>query len=475
MRDDPPRAARRGDEAVLCLALFGLALAVRIAFLARLDVPPFDPWRHLALVRNLRDGLGFTLYDGQPYLWYGPPWYFACAALAGWVRIEWIAGLLSALSAPLAYVWARRSCGRAGAVTAGVLVAAAGPVVSYTCHYGPEAASLALLLGGLVAAGSGRGTASALASGLGFGIALTLRMNFVFAAWLFLPWLRARRRAAVWAAGVVLPIALTWWRNHAILRAHPWVFTWDGLATRSADFDFLSTLVLQMHPDVREGLRRLHEQIIPRPEWIFDPGGGIAWGLLVFVLCGLAGIAASRRVATILAASSAFLYFLAFDRSLSSNFFRIYLVVFPAFFLGIALATDALWSRRRRAIALALPVLAIAAGSRLLVPAPRLDIERVTPPPALLSEPRYLVNSGFYHPESLIYRFPGIEFLGLPLDPAQLDEFLAAYPDYRHVLWHVDYGVQDEIREHLARGRRAVVIGQARNDAGRLYQVLRLD
>lgn len=470
-----PDDAWRGDDTLLCVAVFGLALAVRVAFLANLGVPPFDPWRHLALVRNLREGAGFTLFDGQPYLWYGPLWYRLCAAAPAWLGMEWIAGLLSALCAPLAYGWARRSCGVAGAVTAGVLVASAGPVVGYTCHYGPEAASLALVLGGCVAAAAGRGTPSAVASGLAFGIGLGLRMNFVFAAWLFLPWLRDRRRGVVWAAGALLPLALTWARNRAILRAHPWVFTWDGLATRSADFDLLSTLVVQMHPSVREGLRRLHEQIIPRPEWIFDPHGGIAWGLVAFVLCGVAGILTSRRLPLILAASTAFLYFLAFDRSLSSNFFRIYLVVFPAFFLGIALATDELWKRGRRALALALPLLALATGSRLLVPAPSLEIGKLTPPAELLSEPRYLVNSGFYHPESLIYRFEGIEFLGLPLDPAQLDEFLAAYPAYRTVLWHQDFEVQGGVREQLMRGGRVADVREARNPAGRLYQVLRLD
>ena len=58
------------DDATWAAVLFALALTVRFVFLAQLEIPPFDPWRHLALVRNqyglpesrsLAAGFGFSL------------------------------------------------------------------------------------------------------------------------------------------------------------------------------------------------------------------------------------------------------------------------------------------------------------------------------------------------------------------------------------------------------------------------------
>ena len=465
-------------DALPAVALFALAVAVRLVFLARQGTPPYDPWRHLALVRNIREGLGFTLFDGQPYLWYGPAWYYVCAVLPGWVRMEWVSSLLSALAAPLLYLLARRdgeSGGTPAPLVAGLLAAASGPLVAYTCHYGPEAASLALLLGGMLACSAGRGSGSSFVGGLFFGGAVTLRLNFLFDVWLVLPWLRTRRAAASWVAGAALPLAATWWRNHAILSQHPWVFTWDGLATRSADFGILSTLVIQLQPGIAEALRRLHRQIIPWPEWLRTPGGDVAWGLLLFVLCSVAAILASRRLALGLAAASAMVYFLAFDRSLSSNFFRLYLVSFPPFFLATGLVAARLWRSRVRWTAIVPPAALLLSGAGLLVTPPAAPpLDAVTPPPGFLTSPAYLVNSGFYHPESLVYRFPGVRFAGLPLDATQLEQFLNDNPSYRLVLWH-DFSVQDEIRDALSGSGRVRGVRAARNPYGRIYEELSLE
>jgi len=463
------------DDAVWATTLFALALAVRMVFVAQMEIPPFDPWRHLALIRNLRDGTGFTLFDGQPYLWYGPTWYYLCAALPTWFRVEWFAGLISALCAPAAYFFMRLQTpqgARLAPIVAGLLVGASGPIVAYTCHYGPEALALFLTILALLLCALSRGAVVSLLGGLAFGIALSLRLNFVFDAFLFLPWMRDRGRAAAVAVGTALPLLLTWWRNHSIIESHPWVFTWDGLATRSADFNLLSTLVPQMHPALAEGLRRLHEQIIPQPEWIYGPKG-IAWGLLLFVTCGVFGMLASRRWPLLLAGGSALFYFLVLDRSLSSNFFRIYLVVFPVFCFGIAETAHRLWGHgRRRWIGLALVGLTLMGGAPLLRPAPMLPLEAVTPPPGFLDGDHYLVNSAFYHPESLIFRHPDKKFIGLPIYPDQLDEFLAHYPSYDRVLWH-DISVQDEVREALIQRVETGAVRESVNRYGFGYRTFR--
>ena len=168
------------------------------------------------------------------------------------------------------------------------------------------------------------------------------------------------------------------------------------------------------------------------------------------------------------------LYFLLFDDSLSSHFFRIHLVVFPAFFIGIALTAQRLWDDGpKRWAALALLALPILSGAPLLRPAPMVPLEAVTPPPGFLDGDRYMVNSSFYHPESLIYRYPNKQFIGLPIDPAQLGEFLGHYPDYREVLWH-DFSVQPEVAEDLARRAEASRVRESVNGYGRRYRLLPL-
>ena len=140
--------------------LTALALGMRLVYLLRLDLPPFDPWRHLALVRNLRAGVGFTLFDGQPYLWYSPIWYRVCAAFPPWVGMEWIAGLCSVLSVPALYFVGRHLAGRTAATIAAGLLAACGPAVAFTCHYGPEALALGLTLASVALVASHPGAIS---------------------------------------------------------------------------------------------------------------------------------------------------------------------------------------------------------------------------------------------------------------------------------------------------------------------------
>ena len=229
-----------------------------------------------------------------------------------------------------------------------------------------------------------------------------------------------------------------------------------------------------MHPAIAKALRALHEQIIPRPEWIHG-SDGIAWGLLLFVACGLAGLVASRRWPLILAGGSAFFYFLVMDRTLSSNFFRIYLVVFPVLFFGIAATAESLWNgRSRRWLAILLLASTLLGGAPLLRPAPMVPLEAVTPPSGFLDGDRYLVDSAFFHPESLIYRHPDKSFIGLPIDSDQLDAFLAAYPAYGEVLWH-DRSIQTEVDDEVNRRARLRGVRESVNGHGVRYRIVSLE
>ncbi len=465
---DPP--ARLGTDDLWRIALLVvLALVVRALYFAQLDVPQYDPWRHLALVRNLRSGLGFTLFDGQPYLWYSPVWYVLCAAVPSWLRMEWLAGAFSVLAVPALYLVGRRMSGVLAASAAAGLLAACGPVVAFTCHYGPEALALFLTLGGLALVALRGGVAAALVSGLAIGMATVLRTHFALDACLALPWVREPRRGAAFVAGIAVPLGATWWRNHLILESHTWVFTWDGLATRSSGFDVLSTLVVQLHPSIQEGLRRLHEIVVPHPEWLVRDGAP-NWPVIAFFLSGLLCVVVARRATLALAALVPVAFFLLLDRSLSANFFRIYLPVFPALFLAIGIVAERLAERRGwlAVVVLAIPVLG---GAPLLVPPAIGSLEALTPPPGLLSERAYLVPSGRFHPESLVWRFPEQRFLGLPLEPEDLPDFLSAYPEYRAVLLH-DFTVQPEVERALIDDPAWRLTRAVANPAGRVYRVL---
>ncbi len=291
-------------------------------------------------------------------------------------------------------------------------------------------------------------------------------MNFLFVAPLFVPALRTPARGVAFGSGVAIPLVLTWWRNHAIVSAHEWVFTWDGLATRSADFTPLSTLIVQLHPAVSEGLRRLHEIVVPSPEWTRS------WWLVVFVATGTLCALACRRLWVALTVAGTLFYFLVLDSGMSSNFFRIYLVLFPAFAYGVALAGERIpgW----RAAGPGLAVVLVLAGAPMFMPPQAVPQEMVSPPSGMLEDELYLVNSGFFHPESLIRQFPDIRFQGLPIDGEQLEDYLAAYPQARKVLWH-SFSVQDGVLETLIGRPGTLQLKTGLNSFDRRYTVLSLD
>ena len=448
------------------MAITGLGgLIVRLAYLTFLDVAPYDPWRHVQLLENLRAGLGFTLFDGQPYLWYSPVWHVFLAALPEVFGPDWVATLLSALAVPLFYGFVRTAENRKVAVTGAMVLALCGPVVRFTCHYGPEAFALSLTLAALWLLRARLALVWAGLAGLLYGTALIARMNFLFVAPMFVPGLRTPARGLAFGAGVFVPLALTWWRNYSIISAHDWVFTWDGLATRSADFTPLSTLIVQLHPAVSEGLRRLHEIVVPVPEWTRS------WWLIVFVaLGGLAGLAARRLWLGLTIAGTLF-YFLVLDTGMSSNFFRIYLVLLPAFAYGVALAGERI--TRFRAVGPVLAAAFLLAGAPMFRPPQMVPLEMTAPPVGLVEDELYLVNSGFFHPESLMRQYPDSRFIGLPIDAAQLEEFLSDYPQASKVLWH-SFSVQDGVREALLARAGTTLVRTGLNDFDRRYTVLAL-
>jgi hypothetical protein len=462
---------RDGAELAAVTVVAGL---VRAAFVAIQGVPRFDPWRHLMLIRNLRAGLGFTLYAGQAYVWYSPLWHELAARAPAWLEPDALAAGFSTLVSPLLYVLVRRTDpgARAPALVAALVWAVSGPMVAFTCHYGEEALAVFALAASLCLAGADRRVASALAAGLSLGIALMLRANLAPTALLALPLLRTPRRALVLALGTALPLALAWHRNHLAIDAAPFVFAWDGLAVQTADFDALSTLFVQQHPAVTEALHALHAQVVPHFEWLAGPSGARP-ASVAFMASGFAALALARNpwLAASGLLSAGYLVF--FDRTLSSHYFRVWLGVFPVFCLAAAELVRRAFarpSRVERAGALVLLAGLVLGGAGWLRPAAEIPLAEVTPPEELLRDDAYCVTSGFY-PESLMYRFPEKRFLGLPLRAREFEAFIAVYPECRVVLTK-NIGVQGELLDYLLRsGFR--VDGASTNAYGVHWSVLK--
>ena len=436
-----------------------------------MELPSFDPWRHLALIRNLRQGSGFTLFDGQPYIWYSPVWYLICASVPAWIHVLWISSLLSTLSAVLMYLFLRSPFmgldPRSSAVGA-LMAATFGPLINFTCHYGSEAFALFMTLAALVLCSHSFRPWTTFLGGLFLGAAMISRMNFAFIILLFPPMLQKPSRAFFFLCGLALPLSSSYWWNSRAIKNHAYLFTWDGIATPSSEYTFLSTLVVQMHATVQEATRALHQMIIPAPEWTGH------WELSLFMAIGLISIVISKRLSLFLSGLVPFVYFLFLDHSLSSNFFRIYLPLFPVFFVALSLAVKRLFLAGRWKSTLAgwsLVILVIGTGAKYLRPDPMYPLEEVTPPPEALTADAYMVNSGFYQPESLIYRFPDKRFIGLPLHPASFEDFYKNHNQYKFILWH-EFSVQDELLKYLLQSGKFTIVRAFANNAGRKYLLL---
>ena len=461
---------------LLCLVV--LASILRYVYVAGTNLSEFDPWRHLQLLKNIRNGVGFTLFDGQPYIWYNEIWYYLAGMFVAAEKVQWVSCWISALSVVLFFLFLLRTeKSLTPAVAGGLMMAAFGPMIAFTCTYGSESFALFLMLFSFLLSTYRTRFSTLFVSGIFFGLALVSRINFLFNCIILIPILKNRRNCLIFFSGVTAILLFAWWRNYLVISHHAYLFTWDGLATKREGYGALSTLIPQLHPAVAEATRALYKQIAPIPSYLYYRGQ-IAWGTIFFMTLGVVCILISKRLSLMIAGLLPLVYFTFFDKTLSTNFFRHYLAIFPPFFIGIAVAADRIGQNKRillghfSFICLALVGAVILSGIRYMKPQPMIRLEHVTPPPTLLTKEYYMVNSGFYHPESLVYRYPDKKFIGMPLDPGEFDEFLHYYPKYTSIIWHLEFSVQDELLRYLTDSGKYRVVNAARNKGGVQYLLL---
>ncbi len=455
------------------LFIFLLAVICRVIFVTWTDLPRADPWRHIQLVDNIRSGAGFTLYENQPYIWYSPVWHYLAATVAPSNFLQWIAAafsLLSCLFFTLFLYW--RGADTDGAFAGGFLMACFGPAVAFSCQYGSEGFALALLTGSLLLTLRGRGAFTAIVSGLLFGLCLSTRLHFVFTAFLFFPLFRNLHRGIAFCAAATVPLLLHWWRNYEVIANSSFIFTWDGLATRGDSYSFLSKLVPQLNADVVDAASSLFIEIFHSgPQWLYD--GRYRWEIIIFGLVSMLCLIGCRKISVILSGFSAIIYFLFIDDALSSHFFRIWFIVFPPIFIAVADVTTLYLKARpqRRWVAVIAVILIGLTGIIDLRPREPVSTKAVTLPSGALTETHYLVNSGFYHPQAFMRRFPDKHFIGMPLHAADFEDFKKAFPKYRTQLWHKRFNVQDDLLAYLLASNRYSVTNME-NELGFPYLVL---
>jgi len=480
MAGDGEDQLRHGDERkaryLILPCIIAAAAALRYVFVDGIETLPFDPWRHLQLVKNISDGAGFTLFGGQPYIWYSPHWYYLASMLAPLASIEWVSCFLSVLSAIVFTLFLLRTEKSPGhAVTGGFMMAAFGPAIAFSCTYGSESFALFLMLSALLLAAYRSDLPSVLICGLLFGTALVSRMNFAFNFFLFMPVLKSRKTIIVFIMGIAVVFLLAWMRNNAIINGNAFVFTWDGLATKSNDYNFLSTLVPQMHPAISEGNRMLYEKIMPFPNWLHSRGQ-IQWGPAFFMLSSVVCLALSGRPWLIAAGIVPMIYFNFFERTLSASFFRHYVALFPVFFMGISIFAEKIGQKNKgfiHYIRILAVVSVLVSGVGYLKPSTMFPVERAVPPAEMTTGEYYMVNSGFFHPESLVFYYPDKRFIGMPLYPEQFDELAQRYPRYAgSIIWQLSFSVQNDLLKYLTESGRYRVDKMMKNRYGVGYLLL---
>ncbi len=244
---------------------------------------------------------------------------------------------------------------------------------------------------------------------------------------------------------------------------------------RASDYGIVSTVFPQMDHSVQEALRQLHSVIMRSPEWL-SQGGIIRWDTILFMAFGVLAVLLSRRFAWIAAAVLGMAYIVFLDSSHSTYFFRYSLGLFPIFFLSFGALADrvrAAKSPRFRWYYAGFVAFALLSGARLYAPPPMPDLGRMVPPAEVLTESSYMVNSGYYHPECLMARYPDKRFIGLPARPEEFDAFVRAYPGYPAIVWHEEFSVQDALLRALVDSGRWRVTARWTSEYGVHFLVLK--
>ena len=459
--------------ASICLIVL-LTVSFKLIYFSQITVPPFDSWRHLVLIRNIQTGNGFTLFNNQPYLWYSPIWYYFAAFFTLFFNIKLLIIAISAICSVLFFFFVYKTeKSLSVAFTAGILFAVYPPNAVYTSSFGSEPFSLLLIFTALMLLlYKPDNYLFVCLSGLIFGISLSCRINFIFLFFLVIPLIN-KKKLIIFVSAISLLFFLSCLRNYLIIHSYSYLFSWDGLATKTDSYNIISTFIPQLNKTVEVAISELHKSIFKYPEWFINERK-IQFGTISFILLSLVSVVYTKRIYFYFAGILPFIYFTFFDNTLSGYFFRIYLPLFPIYFISIALSVNKLFNRstNKKFFIFAVSLMVFASGCPYLFPRDITVLKNLTPPDQFINKKYYMVNSGYFHPENLIYKYPDKKFIGMPLNYSDFDNFTKNFPKYKNILWHIEFSIQDNLLIWLIQSKKYKVIKYETNNAGLEYVLL---
>jgi hypothetical protein len=464
-----------GVISIVCI----LSLLLRFIYTHTAGLPFADPWRHMTLVRNIRNGLGFTLFDGQPYIWYSPLWYYLVASVAEPENIKWVSTIIGGFTAPLfsLFLFRYTKGSLTAAIVGGLLMAGFGPVIVYSCQLGAEAFAMFLFVCALFIGSYQDKKLSSFFSGILFGLSVAARLQFSLAMFVFFSVVTNKIGRFFFIIGTSVPLLIHWIRNSIVINKYNFIFTWDGMATHRSEYNLISTLAVQLHPSVVKANRMLYEIIVPLPQWLFSDDR-FRWEFIFFFVISFTCVLFSRNFFLFLSVCITVFYFLFFDETLSAHFLRNWIGLFPLLFIGCAVYLSSLSHKSVVFRRIYIPFLVAAllfCGIFELIPRMRIPpLEAVNPPEELLQDDYFMVNSGLYNPESLCYRYPSKSFIGMPFSPERFDEFQNHYPAYRLIVWRESFNIQHDLYEFLVNSGQYVEVSRKKNVYGLEYLLLKL-
>jgi hypothetical protein len=474
-----PTAAAARSRTLLLAGVAAGGILVRLAHVRLLPIVPFDPWRHLALVRNLADGRGFVLFDDQLYTFYSPFWYVLAALVWPHVNPASAAAVFGGLSTMPAWIVGNFYGGRRGAWMSALGAAFLGQLIYFSTTYGGEALSVTLLWTAWALCCTGISSrARALAAGLILGVALLLRPQLLIAILPLVVLVRRHRAAALLAAA--LPAAGQALANFANLARFPFIYGWDGLAVPRASVTLPGWVLGSLDWRVLGQAAAYYGALVKPAGWkallttsemLNQPG------LIAFILAGTVACLLSKRPALLITG----LVGLSLPLMTRNWWFgRHWITLMPVYLAALA-SLGALDSasgpgpRRKiaRVAAMGTLLALLAMGLPMIGEATPMSLASVIPPTGMLPAAGSLaVQGGDYHPESIVWAYPALRVIGLPSDPSNLRPMLRSEATDL-VLLHEPYGICPRTAREVATSRDFRLLAIGRNPFGVTYRLYR--
>ena len=391
------------NEWICLIYTFIIALGLRWIVIT-FNSHSYDYWRHYTLIRNIQEGHGFVGFASQPYLYLPPLWFY----LASFLPTEDprpLSILIGALTTIPIFLITKRLIGKHAALISALLWACLGLAIRNSTSSGGEPLVTLLVMTGWWLFLTKNRLLCLFGSFL-FGLAVLSRYEALF---LFPVVLFYMRKNLLDSLVFFLPVIWLWWRNAGIISQHEFIFFCDGIATRSDQYNWLSTLFPYLHPDVDAAWKLDHRPFAWKPEW---------WDTQILLLIG--GFLFSKKKGLYIFSYPLLLYL--FSPTLGR--LKYLYATLPALIIGFSASVSHLKKSFR--IGLTILVLFFSAKQIGFIKMNNEYVQVIKNLP--LEAARYMVSSSYdAFPDTIQYLRPDKMFVGLPPEPKDITKIIDHY------------------------------------------------